>query len=94
MKINCIVIMNIYEFDVLLVIIFFDRIVLNMQRLKVNDNLKKFWIILGKIVEIIVIVLYIDLKVVFGECFLICDELGYMIVLYRVGMFDLNICCM
>lgn len=30
MKINCIVIMNIYEFDVLLVIIFFDRIVLNM----------------------------------------------------------------
>lgn len=40
MKINCSVIMNIYEFDVLLVIIFFDRIVLNMYRLKVNDNLK------------------------------------------------------
>lgn len=42
MKINCSVIMNIYEFDVLLVIIFFDRIVLNMYRLKVNDNLKSF----------------------------------------------------
>lgn len=42
MKINCIVIMNIYEFDVLLVIIFFDRVVLNMYRLKVNDNLKSF----------------------------------------------------
>lgn len=40
MKINCTVIMNIYEPDVSLVIIPFNRAVLNMQRPKANDNLK------------------------------------------------------
>lgn len=40
MKINCTVIMNIYEPDVSLVITPFDRTVLNMHRPKANDNFK------------------------------------------------------